>query len=237
MILGTDVDVMGNIQRVNEEIVRACCRSGRNPEGIKLLAVTKTVDVDLFMKALRAGVTCFGENRVQEGISKRLQLAGQVFEFHLVGPLQRNKVSKAVDCFDWIETIDSVELAQRIDKACASRGKLMNALIQVNIANEPSKSGIEAEHVADLVERVQTMRNLSVRGLMAIPPYFQHPEEVRPFFRRLKELLDRLKTKLSCDAVFGELSMGMSHDFPVAIEEGATIVRIGTAIFGERLYT
>ncbi len=237
MISGTDADVIGNVEQVKEQIARACNRAGRKAGTIKLLAVTKTVEADLVMKALRAGVTCLGENRVQEGMSKRLELAGQVFEFHLVGPLQKNKVNKAVDCFDWIETVDSVELAQRIDRACSARGKCMKALIQVNLAKEPSKSGIEVEYLTELVERAQTMRNLSVCGLMTIPPYFERPEDVRPFFRRLKELLDQLKTRLCSDTVFGELSMGMSHDFPVAIEEGATIVRIGTAIFGERLYT
>ena len=237
MISGTGADVAANLDRVKEEIVRACYHSGRKPEDVKLVAVTKTVEAEPVMRALRAGVTCLGENRVQEALSKRLQLAGQVFEFHLVGPLQRNKINKAVECFDWIETLDSVELAERIDKACTSRGKQMKALIQVNIAKEPSKSGVEEKYVADLAERVRTLKNLSVRGLMAIPPYFENPEEVRPFFRRLKELLDQLKMELPRDAVFGELSMGMSHDFPVAIEEGATIIRVGTAIFGERLYT
>ncbi|HVN80701.1 MAG TPA: YggS family pyridoxal phosphate-dependent enzyme, partial [Terriglobia bacterium] len=167
----------------------------------------------------------------------RLELAEELFEYHLVGPLQKNKVNKAVDCFDWVETIDSIELAQRIDRACSVRGKCMPALIQVNLAKEPGKSGIEVENLTELVEQTQSLKNLSIRGLMAIPPYYERPEDVRPFFRRLRELREQLEMRLRSDALLGELSMGMSHDFPVAIEEGATIVRIGTAIFGERVYT
>ena len=237
MIPVTDADVLGNVQRVRQQIARACNRAGREEGAIKLVAVTKTVEAELIKKALRAGVTCLGENRVQEGVAKRLELAEELFEYHLVGPLQTNKVNKAVDCFDWIETIDSIELAQRIDMACSVRGKCIKALIQVNLAKEQSKSGIEEDSLTELAEQTQSLRNLSVRGLMAIPPYFERPEDVRPFFRRLRELLEQLKIRLRSDVSWEDLSMGMSHDFPVAIEEGATIVRIGTAIFGERSYT
>jgi len=237
MVPVTDADVISNVQRVREQIARACNRAGREEEAVKLVAVTKTVEAELIVKALRAGVTCLGENRVQEGIAKRLELAEELFEYHLVGPLQKNKVNKAVDCFDWIETIDSIELAQRIDRACSVRGKSMQALIQVNLAKEPGKSGIEVENLNELAEQTQSLGNLAVRGLMAIPPYFERPEDVRPFFRRLREHLEQLKMQLHSHVFFSELSMGMSHDFPVAIEEGATIVRIGTAIFGERVYT
>ena len=234
MLSGRDVDVAGNVKRVTEQIARAADRRGIDARTVKLLAVTKTVGADLVAQALKAGVTCLGENRVQEGVAKRSELAGQVFEFHLIGPLQKNKVNKAVDCFDCIETIESVELAQRINRACEALGKQMAVLVQINLAREPSKSGIAEEDLAGLVQQVRAMRYLSLRGLMAIPPPFENSEEVRPFFLRMKELLMLLNAEHPPTSALHELSMGMSHDFPVAIEEGATIVRIGAAIFGER---
>jgi pyridoxal phosphate enzyme (YggS family) len=171
---------------------------------------------------------------VQEGIAKRSELAGQKFEYHLIGPLQKNKVNKAVSCFDWLETIDSLELACKIDQACLGQDRQMPVLIQVNLANEPTKSGIGEEDLFRLGEQVQALRYLSLRGLMTIPPYFPNPDEVRPFFRRLRKLLELWNSQCSPKYAMTELSMGMSHDFPIAIAEGATIVRVGTAIFGER---
>lgn len=234
MLTKRDVDVAGNVKRVVDQIACAVDRAGIDAGSVKLLAVTKTVGAEQITEALEAGITCLGENRVQEGMAKRSELGDRVFEFHLIGPLQKNKVNKAVNCFDWIETVDSVELAQRIDRACEVQGKRLPVLVQVNLAKEPTKSGVAEEGLAGLVEQARAMRHLSVRGLMTIPPYCENPEDARPFFRRLKKLLMGLNAKQSVESAMRELSMGMSHDFPVAIEEGATIVRIGTAIFGER---
>lgn len=234
MLSGAEIDVADNVRRVMDEIARTAERVGRDAGSIKLLAVSKMISVDLMQKAMSAGVTCLGENRVQEGIAKRSELAGQKFEYHLIGPLQKNKVNKAVSCFDWLETIDSLELACKINGACLDYDKQMPVLIQVNLAREPTKSGIEEEDLFRLVEQVQALRHLSLRGLMTIPPYFADPDEVRPFFRRLRELLELCNSQCSPEYGMKELSMGMSHDFPTAIIEGATIVRVGTAIFGER---
>ncbi len=227
-------EIQTNIQQVLSVIDQAANRSGRRPESIKLVAVSKTVAVERMKWALEMGISRLGENKVQEGLSKKNDLSKYNFEFHLIGPLQKNKVNKAVAIFDWIETVDSFELAIKIDRACASLGKVMPVLLQVNIGMETTKSGVSEERVFELFEQTTQLDHLSVRGLMAIPPLENDPERSRPYFRRLRELAERIRQQCAKAADLCELSMGMTQDYGVAIEEGATIVRLGTAIFGAR---
>jgi len=227
-------EIQTNIQQVLSVIDQAANRSGRRPESIKLVAVSKTVAVEKMKWALEMGISRLGENKVQEGLSKKNDLSKYKFEFHLIGPLQKNKVNKAVAIFDWIETVDSLELALKIDRACASLGKVMPVLLQVNIGMETTKSGVSEERVFELFEQTIQLDHLSVRGLMAIPPSENDPERSRPYFRRLRELAERIRQRCAEAADLRELSMGMTQDYRVAIEEGATIVRLGTAIFGAR---
>lgn len=225
-----------NLDSVRERIGQAARRSGRAPESIKLIAVSKTVEPERIAMALEGGVSCLGENRVQEGAEKRESLKGFSFEFHLIGTLQKNKVNKAVAVFDWIQSVDSVELARKINQASGKLHKTMPVLLEVNLAGEESKSGMAESLLGELAIETAQLPFLSLRGLMAIPPFLEDPEDVRPYFRRLRELSDRMRGLDLPNCRFEELSMGMSHDFPVAIEEGATMVRVGTAIFGERVY-
>jgi PLP dependent protein len=230
----TKDEIRANVQKVLDVIGRAADRSGRKRESVKLVAVSKTIAVDKIRWALEAGIGRLGENKVQEGQSKKPDLSAYAFEFHLIGPLQKNKVNKAVTTFDWIETVDSFELAMRIERACASMDKVMPVLLQVNVGMEPTKSGVSEDGIVELVEQTARLGHLSVRGLMTIPPLEEDPERSRPYFRRLRELAEKISRHSMDNAKMQELSMGMSHDYPVAIEEGATIVRLGTAIFGER---
>ena len=234
MTLITKEEIQANVRRVLDVVGQSADRSGRARESVKLVAVSKTVPVERIRWALEAGISRLGENKVQEGQSKKEDLAAYVFEFHLIGPLQRNKVNKAIVTFDWVETVDSFDLALKIDRACASLNRVMPVLLQVNIGLEPTKSGVSEEAITQLVEQFATLDHLSVRGLMTIPPYDEDPERSRPYFRRLRELSERIRGRAIGNVDMLELSMGMSHDYPVAIEEGATIVRLGTAIFGER---
>jgi PLP dependent protein len=236
MFNGIEVDVRGNVRRILEEIIRSAERSGRRPESVRLVAVSKTVSAPFILQALDAGITCLGENKVQEGLAKRSELAGRAFEFHLIGPLQKNKANKAVECFDWIETVDSLELAQKIGVSCSRIGKIMPVLVQVNVAKEPSKAGVFEEDLYQLLDQILNLDHISFRGFMAIPPLLEDPEDVRPYFNRMRHLLEESAKLMGIGPERLELSMGMSHDFPVAIEEGSTLIRIGTAIFGERYY-
>ena len=234
MNLQTKVDIGRNVQKVYETVMEATKRTGRKTESVKLVAVSKMVSVENIKEALAAGITCLGENKVQEGAEKRPQLSGYAFEFHLIGHLQKNKVNKAVDTFDWIETLDSLELARRIDQACQLLDKEIPVLIQVNLGKEGTKSGVAAEELLPLVNQIAKFQHLSIRGLMTLPPFFENPQEVRPYFRRLRELSKEINRLAIENVGMQELSMGMSHDYQIAIEEGATMVRVGTAIFGER---
>jgi len=229
------IDIHANVHRIHEVLEKAAAKAGRNPETIKLMAVSKTIDVERMNLALEAGIQHLGENRVQEGQAKKPRLSSRPFTFHLIGPLQKNKVNRAIEIFDWIQTVESVELAAKINQVCERTGKSMPVLIEVNQGKEPLKSGVLEENVRDLVEKMSLFKNLSLRGLMSVPPFFEDPEDVRPYFARLRHLAETLVELRIANVSMDELSMGMSHDFPVAIEEGATIVRIGTAIFGPRL--
>lgn len=234
MALNAKDDIRENIETVLDIIGRTAHRSGRTRESVKLVAVSKTIPADRIQRALEAGIVRLGENRVQEGEAKKPNLASYRFEFHMIGPLQKNKVGKAVTTFDWIETVDSIELALKIDRACGSLSKVMPVLLQVNIGMEPRKSGVTEDKIMELVEQSAKLSHLSVLGLMTIPPFEENPERSRPYFRRLRELSEKIGHRAIANIEMRELSMGMSHDYAVAIEEGATIVRLGTAIFGKR---
>lgn len=226
--------IAGNVQRVMETVAEAALKSGRRPETVRLMAVSKLVDADRVRQALAAGVDCLGENRVQEAQSKKDRLAGLDYEYHLIGPLQKNKVNRAVATFDWIQTVDSLDLARRIDRSSARLGKRISVLIQVNIGREPQKAGVAEEELEEVARQLVGLDFISVQGLMAIPPYMDDGEAVRPYFRRLRQWFDRLAGLHLPKLPMQVLSMGMSHDYPVAIEEGSTMVRVGTAIFGRR---
>ena len=227
------VDVAANHRKVIDRISEAALRVGRNPREIKLLAAAKSQSVELVQAAIAAGVRLIGENYVQEAEEKRHAISEAV-EWHMIGHLQRNKVKAALNTFNLIQSLDSVALARELDKEGRRNGKTVRTLIEINLGDEQSKSGIGRDKVAELVERVSELAHLQVEGLMAVPPFKENPEEIRPYFRSLRELQVELQGWKIPNGSFSELSMGMTHDYPIAIEEGATIVRIGTALFGPR---
>ena len=227
------VDVAANHRKIIDRISEAALRIGRNPREIKLLAAAKSQSVELVQAAIAAGVRLIGENYVQEAEEKRHAISEAV-EWHMIGHLQRNKVKAALNTFDLIQSLDSVALARELDKEGRRNGKTVRTLIEINLGDEQSKSGIGRDKVAELVERVSELAHLQVEGLMAVPPFKENPEEIRPYFRSLRELQVELQGRKIPNGSFNELSMGMTHDYPIAIEEGATIVRIGTALFGPR---
>ncbi|MGH7370032.1 MAG: YggS family pyridoxal phosphate-dependent enzyme [Candidatus Methylomirabilaceae bacterium] len=226
-------EIRARVEQVRRRIAEAAGRAGRRPGDVELVAVSKAVPISRIRDAVDAGVTALGENRVHEAREKVPLLESPAVTWHLVGHLQTNKGKLAVELFDLIHSVDSLKLAHVLDRQGATLGKRVRVLIQVELGGEPTKSGIRDEHVIPLLHACRDLSHLAVEGLMIMPPFREHPEEVRPFFRQLRELRDR-----AGDAGVGQhlahLSMGMSHDFEVAIEEGATLVRIGTAIFGER---
>jgi hypothetical protein len=220
--------VAANLQRVRERIIAAAERSGRDPGGITLVVVTKGVADDRIRCAVAAGATVFGENRVQEALPKIGAVGGSV-RWHLIGHLQRNKVKPVVGIFDLIHSVDSIELAREIDFRAGQAGIRQKVMIQVNEAREPSKHGVLPEGLDALARQASALSHLSLAGLMTIPPPTNDPEGSRPFFRRLADAAEKLRQD---GMPVCELSMGMSNDFEVAIEEGATMIRVGTAIFG-----
>jgi pyridoxal phosphate enzyme (YggS family) len=227
------VDIGENIVRVRERMAAACARTGRRPEDVRLVAVSKTIPAERIRQAYEAGLRDFGENRVQEAEAKRPALANLDITWHLVGHLQTNKARAARELFQYIQSVDSLRLAERLNRV-ALPGQRLPVLLEVNLGNEPTKSGAREEEVLRLAEGVSLLPTLELRGLMVVPPFFDDPEGARPFFRRLRELAELIQSRNLPGVSMGELSMGMSHDFEVAIEEGATMVRIGTAIFGPR---
>jgi pyridoxal phosphate enzyme (YggS family) len=209
------------LRAIENRISGAALRAGRKAEEIKLIPVSKTHPVETLREAIAAGINCFGENK------------GENLEWHLIGHLQANKARKAVKLFDVIHSLDSVELAERLERICKEEGKdKLEVLAQVDLAGEETKAGIPESELPELVEFLRGCKRLKFTGLMILPPYFETAEEVRPYFRRLREIRDGIFSNGE-----GELSMGMTHDFEIAVEEGATMVRVGTAIFGERNYT
>jgi len=224
------MDIPTRFEDIRDRIERAMGRAGREASSVKLVAVTKTRSVNEMAAALEAGVTDVGENKVQEAEAKKPEIEASA-RWHLVGHLQKNKAKKAVELFDLIHTVDSAAIGQRIDRLAAERGKVQPVLVQVDLAGEETKDGLSEGAVFPTLERLSECLNLRVDGLMVLPPYFDEPDDVRPYFRRLRELSGNGQER---GLVGGELSMGMSHDFEVAIEEGATLIRVGTALFGPR---
>ena len=226
------VAVAANYRKVIDRISEAALRAGRNPREIKLLAAAKSQSVELVQVAIAAGVRLIGENYVQEAESKR-QVISDTVEWHMIGHLQRNKVKAALNTFELIQSLDSMALALELDKEGRRNGKTVSTLIEVNLGDEASKSGIGQDEVAELLKRVGDLSHVRVEGFMAVPPFKEKPEEIRPYFRALKDLQVELQ-RLVPNVSLNQLSMGMTHDYPIAVEEGATIVRIGTALFGPR---
>ncbi len=241
-----------NLARVRERIDLAASRAGRRPEEITLIAVSKTHSARKIQELYEAGARHFGENRVQERESKLAHSAGLDATWHMIGHVQKNKVAKAVRLFDSIDSVDSAALAEKLNRAReefsaeikekpgsntepirAGSGKLLRVLIEVKLDPELAKSGVDGRDLPKLVEAITNLPHLDLRGLMGVPPYFDDPEEARPFFRRLRDFREDMRAQLGSD-ILPVLSMGMSHDFEIAIEEGATEVRVGTALFGER---
>ena len=227
------MSVEDNIRHVRETMAEAAHRSGRPASAIRLMAVTKTVSDDLILTAIRTGVEIIGENYVQEA-KRKIEKLGKTGEWHLIGHLQTNKAKYAVHLFDMIHSVDRLELAAELDRRARAAGRVIPILIEVNVGGEKSKSGVPLDSAPDLVRHVAPLENLSIRGLMTMPPWFDNPEESRPYFRTLRELGDKIAGEAVPRVEMRELSMGMTDDYAVAIEEGATIVRIGRGIFGER---
>ncbi len=229
-------DIRQNLAAVRARIADAAGRAGRDPADIKLVAVSKTHPVPVLLDAIAAGASVLGENKVQEAEAKIAEIGRNAAEWHLIGHLQSNKARKAVELFDVIHSVDSLELAQRLERICFEEGRgELSVFVHVDLAGEATKSGIDVAGLPELVGYLTTCERLRFDGLMILPPYFDDPEATRPYFDQLR----RIRDKLALDGSFagggrGELSMGMSHDFEVAIEEGSTVVRVGTAIFGER---
>ena len=218
-------DIRANLQAVHERIARACERAGRKPADVLLIAVSKTVEIERIQRAVAAGVNALGENRVQEAKEKVAAL-GRPVPWHLIGSLQTNKSRDAVELFDWVHSVDRAELAHELDRRAHQRGRTVKVLVQVNVGDEPQKGGVLPAELKGLLDAMTSLRNLDVRGLMCIPPATETAEAARPWFKQLRELRDA--------AGLEHCSMGMSGDFEVAVEEGATMVRVGTAIFGPR---
>ena len=219
------VDIRRNVEGVQAAIERACRWCGRDPREVLLIAVSKTVDLERIRLAVEAGVPALGENRVQEAKEKVATL-GHPVPWHLIGSLQTNKAKEAARIFDCIQSVDRLELAHELDRRAQAAGRVVDGLLQVNLGEEPQKGGLPPAEVKAVLDQVAALQGLRIRGLMAIPPLVPDAEAARPYFRRLRELRDAVGLE--------HLSMGMSGDFEVAIDEGATMVRVGTAIFGPR---
>ncbi|HHY38270.1 MAG TPA: YggS family pyridoxal phosphate-dependent enzyme [Clostridia bacterium] len=230
------MSITENVGIVMDRIARAAERAGRRGDDIKLVAATKTVPVEAIQEAIAAGVSIIGENRVQELI-KKAPLLPRGIEMHMIGRLQANKAKKALEYCSMIQSLDRLSLAEELSRRAKVLGKEARVLVEVNVGREENKGGVDPDlgTLEDFLERISRLGGLSVEGLMAIPPLTSDPEEVRPFFRRLRELRDALADRVTLPGIaLRELSMGMSADFEIAIEEGATMVRIGTALFGRR---
>jgi len=227
-------DIRGRIARVHDAIERAALRSGRKPEDITLIAVSKTIGPAVIQQGVDAGITDLGENRVQEAAEKVERVTGPALRWHLIGHLQSNKVRHAVRMFDVIHTVDSVDLSSRLDRIAGEMGRTPTVLVQVKLGDEPAKSGADPRSLPAILEALDSAANLRLRGLMVIPPLSESSESTRGYFKRLREIRDGLNQGRPSDRQLADLSMGMSGDFEIAIEEGATMVRVGTAIFGSR---
>jgi pyridoxal phosphate enzyme (YggS family) len=228
------ISIQERLEGVRRRMKAAAIRAERNPETVELVAVSKTVDIPRIREAMAAGIQILGENRIQEA-EEKISEVGRSVSWHLVGHLQTNKAKLAVSLFDLIHSLDSLRLAEALERQAIMQGKAVPVLVEVNLAQEESKSGVTPEDLIPLLRSCSSLSHLRVLGLMAIPPFFERTEEVRPYFRRLRELAVQISAMKIENIEIKHLSMGMSHDFEIAIEEGATLVRIGTAIFGPRL--
>jgi pyridoxal phosphate enzyme (YggS family) len=231
------VSIADQLALVRDRISGAAHRAGRNPDDIALLAVCKTLPAEAILEAYAAGQRLFGENRVQEFADKFPAVANLLdAHFHMIGHLQSNKATKAAEIFHAVDSIDSAKLAQRLNDAVQQMDKALDVLIEINVGGEEAKSGLDPDspEIEAILSQAPEWKHLKIRGLMTVPPFTDHPEGARPYFRELRELRDSLAARSYPNVTLDVLSMGMSHDFEVAIEEGSTCVRIGTAIFGER---
>ena len=227
------MSVAENIKNVRERLNAACLRAGRDPKEVTLISVSKTKPVSMLMEAYEAGERDFGENKVQEITEKRPQIPENA-KFHMIGHLQTNKVGQVIDKVVLIHSCDSVHLAEKIEKEAAKRGIIANVLLEVNVAREESKFGLLLEEVVPALEMIREFPHIRVKGLMTIAPNVEVPEENRKYFRKLYQLYVDIKSKNIDNGTMSVLSMGMTGDFEVAIEEGATMIRVGTGIFGSR---
>jgi pyridoxal phosphate enzyme (YggS family) len=224
-----------NLNSVRNRVERAAAACGRSPESIRLIAICKTFPVELISEAMDAGQLRFGENRIQEAEPKIRHFGSRTgLEWHMVGHLQSNKARRAAELFHVIHSVDSARLAQKLSQAANELGKVISVLVQIDLGLEKTKFGAPLSEAPSLIEAVHSLPGLKLDGLMSLPPYFEDPERTRPFFSELRKLADRLEEKAPGCLGERQLSMGMSHDFEVAISEGATMIRVGTAIFGER---
>lgn len=231
------IDTLPNrLADVRARIARAAGRVGRDPASIRLVAISKTIPADAVRAAAAAGQLDFGENRVQEALQKMEQTADLAIRWHLVGHLQSNKAKKAGARFDVVQSVDDPALVMKLDEAATASGRKIDMLVQVDLAGEATKFGAREEELAAIFQAAAACRAARVVGLMLIPPAVDDPEAARPYFRALRQLRDRLAASGADATQLSQLSMGMSHDFEVAVEEGATLVRVGTAIFGDRQY-
>ena len=223
--------ISANLERIRNQMAEACTKAGRSPASVALMAVSKMHPAEAILEASEAGQRLFGENRVQEAQAKAQILGLEGLDLHLIGPLQNNKTSKAAELFHAVDTLDSLKTAERLNSAAQALGRQIAVLIEVKLSPEETKHGIAPEELPALLAALAALPNLQVRGLMTVPPWSEDAEAARPTFQRLRELRDQ---NLATHPALTELSMGMSNDFAVAIEEGSTCVRIGTAIFGRR---
>src|SRR6478736_2058364 len=231
------MSVADNVNTIRERISRAAARVGRNPDSITLMAVSKTMEPERIKEAYAAGLRVFGENRVQEFEGKSAALSElKDAEWHLIGHLQSNKAKKATELFHAIDSVDSLRLAERLNQAATEAGKKLEVLIEIKVGQEESKAGIplDSPELESLLRAAPQLESLQIRGLMTVPPFTEDPEGARPYFRLLRDVRDEIAARKLSGILMDVLSMGMSHDFEVAIEEGSTCVRVGTAIFGTR---
>jgi pyridoxal phosphate enzyme (YggS family) len=229
MIVSVDT-LSEKLALVKSTILSSCERSGRSVDGVKIIAVTKGHGVDVLREASKEGLWAYGESKVQEAVAK-VEAFGRG-EWHFIGHLQTNKVRWVVEWFSWVHSVDRWVLAEELNRRCEGVGKVLKVLVQVNVAGEASKYGVGVDGARELIERVIGLRYLDLQGLMTIAPYYKDPGLTRPIFRRLRELRDEISSEMGIG--LPELSMGMSHDYGVAVEEGATMVRLGTVLFGVR---
>jgi len=223
--------IKNNLEIINEKIKKAALKANKNPQEIKLVAVTKTATIEQIKEAISAGVKIIGENKVQEA-KEKYQILSANIEWHLVGHLQTNKVKYAIEIFDFIHSVDSIKLAKEIDRRSLQFGMITNVLVEVNVSGEETKYGIKSEEIEPFLKEISEFSRIKVRGLMTIAPIAEDKEEVRPYFRKLRELSKEIKSKNIKNVKMDYLSMGMTDDFEVAIEEGANMVRIGRGVFG-----